>query len=300
MQGIASSVAAAWFKRSGSVLAIGIAIWVPFRLEKRSRSQLEAERQAGARIVQASLLPNLSRPRTATAEFSEQESGQPSFLGVDREAGSFGSDLFRMGPEFVDVLAVAPDSGASRATWSNSQSLCSRPTSFSRRPPGSKETDVLSAGFRRPDVRRAFLRETAQKMLAPFIVGIVLWIPTLLLLSLARGPLMNGWEALAGIAPVLALLIPGLSSRSAGGAGTALVAWSIALAPVLAAAGMIAQFLVSVAISGKIENEFHNRLSCALSIACCIAVGLLIHGSLQRIQRVSKAPAIDGDDDPRS
>lgn len=78
------------------------------------------------------------------------------------------------------------------------------------------------------------------------------------------------------------------------------VAWSIALAPVLAAAGMIAQFLVSGAMSGKIENEFHNRLSCALSIACCIAVGLLIHGSLQRIQRVSKAPAIDGDDDPRS
>ena len=106
------SATAAWVQAIGSVIAIGIAIWVPFRLDKRARTQLQAEKDARARIVQASLLPNLFRLRSATAEFLEQESGQPSFLGVDRDHDDFDSDFFKLVPAFTDILSVAPDSGA--------------------------------------------------------------------------------------------------------------------------------------------------------------------------------------------
>lgn len=112
MKNIDWAVEPAWVQAIGSILAIGIAIWVPFRLDKRAKLQLESEKQARAQIVQASLLPNLFRLRSATKDFLEQESGEPSFFGVKREPGSFDSDFFKLVPVFVDVLAVAPDSGA--------------------------------------------------------------------------------------------------------------------------------------------------------------------------------------------
>ena len=69
------------------------------------------EREIRSRIVQASFLPNLYRLRSATAEFLEEHSGQPSVFGVEREPESFDSDFFKLVPEFTDMLAVAPDSG---------------------------------------------------------------------------------------------------------------------------------------------------------------------------------------------
>ena len=104
--------ASGWAQAIGSFLALGVAIWVPIRMDKRVRKQLATERQQRAQIVQASLLPNLFRLRAATADFLAEQSDEPTVFGVSRDQRSFDSDFFGLVPEFVDVLAVAPDSGA--------------------------------------------------------------------------------------------------------------------------------------------------------------------------------------------
>ena len=106
------TAAAAWVQAIGSVAAIGIAIWVPFKLSKISAAQLAADKAARARIVQASLLPTLYRLRSTTTDFLDQESGEPSFLGVDREPESFDSNFFDLVPEFIALLTIAIDSGS--------------------------------------------------------------------------------------------------------------------------------------------------------------------------------------------
>ena len=103
---------AAWVQAIGSIVAIAIAIWVPFRINKLSLAQLAADKTARARIVQASLLPTLYRLRSTTADFLQQESGEPSFLGVDRKSDSFDSDFFELVPEFTNLLTIAVDSGS--------------------------------------------------------------------------------------------------------------------------------------------------------------------------------------------
>lgn len=103
---------AAWVQAIGSIVAIAIAIWVPFKLNQISLAQLAADKAARARIVQTSLLPTLYRLRSTTADFIEQESGEPSFLGVDRESDSFDSNFFELVPEFTSLLTIAVDSGS--------------------------------------------------------------------------------------------------------------------------------------------------------------------------------------------
>lgn len=106
------TAAAAWVQAIGSLLAISIAIWVPFKLNKLAFVQLAADRAARARIVQASLLPTLYRLRSTTSDFLEQESGEPSILGVTRESESFDSNFFELVPEFTSLLTLAVDSGS--------------------------------------------------------------------------------------------------------------------------------------------------------------------------------------------
>ena len=43
---------AAWVQAIGSIIAIGIAIWVPFRLAKDSQNKQEAEKVSLSRVIQ--------------------------------------------------------------------------------------------------------------------------------------------------------------------------------------------------------------------------------------------------------
>lgn len=103
---------AAWVQAIGSILALGIAIWVPFKLDKESRKRKDADDTSRARVIHASFLPNLYKLRASTKEFLELESGEPSFLGLERNYEDFDSDFFSLVPEFKNVLNIARESGA--------------------------------------------------------------------------------------------------------------------------------------------------------------------------------------------
>lgn len=117
-------------------------------------------------------------------------------------------------------------------------------------------------------------------MIALFIVGFLVWFPTILLASFT-GPWFMGWEVVSATALILALLVPGLANLRPGSAGGSLVAWTIALAPLLAILGTLAQFLLKRAMIGNTASDFLQGVSSLLVVACCIGVGLLIHRSLK-------------------
>lgn len=105
------SAAAAWVQAIGSVAAIGIAIWVPYSMDRRARVRLlEAERKR-QRHTQISLLPTLYELRSKTKDFLDEQSGAASFLGVEREVSEFDSDFFSLVPKFIEILRLAPDAG---------------------------------------------------------------------------------------------------------------------------------------------------------------------------------------------
>ncbi|MCV9916858.1 hypothetical protein [Burkholderia pseudomallei] len=104
----------AWIQALGSIASIsvaGVAFWVPHTISKRALEQAAVEKAARSRIVQASLLPTLYRLRSTTSEFLEEQSGEPSLLGVQREPESFDSDFFNLVPEVAGILALAVESG---------------------------------------------------------------------------------------------------------------------------------------------------------------------------------------------
>src|SRR5690606_36400040 len=102
---------AAWVQAIGSIAAIGVAIWVPYNMDRRARARsLEAERRR-QRHTQISLLPTLYELRSKTSDFLDEQSGAPSFLGVERELSQFDSDFFSLVPKFIDILRIAPDAG---------------------------------------------------------------------------------------------------------------------------------------------------------------------------------------------
>ncbi|MCT9127268.1 hypothetical protein [Cupriavidus gilardii] len=103
-----------WIQAFASIASFSVAavaFWVPHHISRRAAEQAEASRTARARIVQASLLPILYRLRSTTSDFLEEESGNPSFLGVQRVPESFDSDFFDLVPEVASILALATESG---------------------------------------------------------------------------------------------------------------------------------------------------------------------------------------------
>ena len=102
---------AAWVQAIGSIIAIGIAIWVPFKLAKDSQNKQEAEKISLSRVAQVSLLPDLYRLRSSTKDFLDFQSGEKSFLGVDRSSEDFDDDFFSLVKEFANILKIAPESG---------------------------------------------------------------------------------------------------------------------------------------------------------------------------------------------
>lgn len=102
---------AAWVQAVGSIVAIGIAIWVPFKLAKESRNKQEANEASLLRVVQVSLLPQLYRLRSSTKDFLELQSGEKSFINVDRKPEDFDHNFFSLVPEFANTLNIASKSG---------------------------------------------------------------------------------------------------------------------------------------------------------------------------------------------
>ena len=102
---------AAWVQAIGSIVAIGIAIWVPFKLAKDSQKKQEAEKTFLSRVIQVSLLPDLYRLRSSTKDFLDFQSGEKSFLGVDRSPEDFDENFFSLIKEYANILKIAPKSG---------------------------------------------------------------------------------------------------------------------------------------------------------------------------------------------
>lgn len=102
---------AAWVQAIGSIIAIGIAIWVPFKLAKDSQKKQEAEKISLSRVVQVSLLPDLYRLRSCTKDFLDFQSGEKSFLGVNRSPEDFNEDFFSLVKEYANILKIASKSG---------------------------------------------------------------------------------------------------------------------------------------------------------------------------------------------
>ncbi|MDN7903141.1 hypothetical protein QZM18_03255 [Burkholderia diffusa] len=100
------------FGSIASLVVASAAFWVPHKISKRALEQAAVDKTARSRIAQASLLPTLYRLRSATSDFLEEESGEPSFLGVRREAESFDSNFFDLVPEVAAILALAVESGS--------------------------------------------------------------------------------------------------------------------------------------------------------------------------------------------
>ncbi|WP_142049418.1 hypothetical protein [Achromobacter sp. SLBN-14] len=105
------SATAAWVQAIGSIAAIGVAIWVPYDMDRKARVRSQEAERRRQRHTQISLLPTLYELRSKTADFLDEQSGEPSFLGVERDTSEFDSDFFALVPKFIDILRVAPDAG---------------------------------------------------------------------------------------------------------------------------------------------------------------------------------------------
>lgn len=109
--GINWTAMAAWVQAIGSIIAIGIAMWVPFKLANDSQKKQAAESTSLSRVIQVSLLPDLYRLRSSTKDFLEFQSGERSFFGVDRNPEDFDDDFFSLVEEFTNILKIASKSG---------------------------------------------------------------------------------------------------------------------------------------------------------------------------------------------
>lgn len=105
------SAIAAWVQAVGSIVAIGVAIWVPYDMDRKARARSQETEKRRQRHTQISLLPTLYELRSKTADFLDEQSGEPSFLGKERDSSEFDSDFFTLVQKFIDILRVAPDAG---------------------------------------------------------------------------------------------------------------------------------------------------------------------------------------------
>ena len=80
-------------------------------MAKDSQSRQEAEKVSLSRVIQVSLLPDLYRLRSSTKDFLDFQSGEKSFLGVDRSSEDFDDNFFSLIKEFSNILKAASESG---------------------------------------------------------------------------------------------------------------------------------------------------------------------------------------------
>ena len=109
------------------------------------------------------------------------------------------------------------------------------------------------------------------------IVGVLIWVPSMFILGgSSLGPAIQGAELLVAGAPVA--FIGGLSLWRAGQSGnTAVAAWVVALAPLLAIAGLITSSIASRLIFGAAYHASKDLLGALVSAIAWAAVAVLWH-----------------------
>jgi len=107
------------------------------------------------------------------------------------------------------------------------------------------------------------------------ILGLIVWMPTLLLINVVRGPWFVGTEFLVAICPLLALLVPGIVHFEHG--GKILVGLAVAIAPVLLVIGQLVAFFVERTVFGNIHSEVRSIWGLLISIALWAIPGGLIY-----------------------
>ena len=109
------------------------------------------------------------------------------------------------------------------------------------------------------------------------VVGLILWVPTLLLSGFnGMGPWFSGMEIVGAMGPVLAMAIPGVVSISRGGAGASL-GWAVALAPILLVVGSISSFALNRSVFGGSHQPLAEKFGPILCLSLWMVVGWLAH-----------------------
>jgi len=108
------------------------------------------------------------------------------------------------------------------------------------------------------------------------IVGLVIWIPLSIFVSIVGGPFMTGPQFIGAIGPVFALGIPGLIR---GGRSISMFVWAIALAPLLMILGVIVFFMLERGIFGNTYNPVGESVASVLSLGIWVILGGLLYWS---------------------
>jgi len=120
---------------------------------------------------------------------------------------------------------------------------------------------------------------------AAIVIGAVVWTVTLLLDAVIHGPWLGEGQWLAFVGPPLAFVLPGLLNLAPRTAGRFLLAWGIALAPLLASSGVVLQVFLQRAIQGDGYSPFYVKVSSAVVLLGSAVVALLLHVVLRLIHR---------------
>ena len=122
-------------------------------------------------------------------------------------------------------------------------------------------------------------------MTAAIVIGVLVWTVTLLLDAVLHGPWLGEDQWLAFVGPPLALVLPGLLNLAPRTAGRFLLAWGMALAPLLATGGVVLQFFLERAIRGNVYSPFYAKVSSAVVLFGSAVVAVLLHVMLRFIHR---------------
>ena len=109
---------------------------------------------------------------------------------------------------------------------------------------------------------------------AALIVGLVIWIPTTFIVSIAGGHWFDGPEVFAAIGPLIAFGVPGLLIDSKDNrAALSMLEWTIALAPLLLLVGALSGFMLKRVIFGNTHTGLSSGLSPMLAFFLWCVLG---------------------------
>lgn len=125
-------------------------------------------------------------------------------------------------------------------------------------------------------------------MIATLIVlGLLVWIPTLIVVSLQGVTLFVGIEIVGALAPLATV---GLAAFAAGALknNPYLMAFTFALAPLLMLAGSATAWFIKRAVWGNVHSDRFNDLSQYWTWAAWAILALLMYASASRIPEPKK------------
>ena len=107
-----------------------------------------------------------------------------------------------------------------------------------------------------------------------FIVGFVVWAPTILLGMLSPAPRFTGTGFIGALSPLVFLGISAVAREAKGGSLIALM-WIVALAPLLMVAGMLLTSLIRHAVFSSAYSPTDELWSSALASLVWVAIGAI-------------------------